>query len=479
MALVLWPDWPLDFCFRLPVVDSSGGAVELEGMPDAFTLLGTIARGGFGRVEKVKHKKTGQIVARKVFDPMPLLVATSNIGKLKQRFKREVKVQSQLSNDYFISVLEQDLDADPPWFTMPLAKRSYEGKIEEDRAAGAVDTEALADILAALEELHSLGFAHRDLKPTNILYDDERWKLSDFGLVLPVGEETTTLTSVHSGWGSKDYCAPEQAADFHNVTFAADIYSFGCILHDLFSEDDEYRLPYQQATCAGLMGHIIEKCTEVSPKKRFKSVSDLRGLLFNILAKKSPPGVAPSPKAAEWVMHLDRVAEWDAAMLHDLVRGVRKMDDATDRWNVLTAIDEEKMTTLHALDPDLWEELARLYCAWVTDRGFDYEYCDVLIRRLERVFALGGIAVKAVVALAAADLGRGHNRWLVMRRLMALCGKDLDPKVAERIAIEVVAEEAQYDFLRCARAIGRQRDEYHPAIAEVLAAHERGKGTVV
>src|SRR2546427_7241411 len=61
MALVLWPDWPLDFCFRLPVVDSSGGAVELEGMPDAFTLLGTIARGGFGRVEKVKHKKTGQI----------------------------------------------------------------------------------------------------------------------------------------------------------------------------------------------------------------------------------------------------------------------------------------------------------------------------------------------------------------------------------------------------------------------------------
>src|SRR2546425_8832287 len=59
------------------------------------------------------------------------------------------------------------------------------------------------------------------------------------------------------------------------------------------------------------------------------------------------------------------------------------------------------------------------------------------------------------------------------------CGKDLDPKVAERIAIEIVAEEAQYDFLRCARAIGRQRDEYHPAIAEVLAAHERGKGTVV
>jgi len=178
-------------------------------------------------------------------------------------------------------------------------------------------------------------------------------------------------------------------------------------------------------------------------------------------------------------MHLDRIAEWDVGMLHDLVRGVRKMDDATDRWNVLTAIDEQKMASLHTLDPDLWEELAGLYCSWVTDRGFDYEYCDVLIRRLETIFALGGIAVKALVALAAADLGRGHNRWLVMRRLMALCGKDLDPKVAERIAIEIVAEESQYDFLKCARVIRRQPDEYHPAIAEVLTAYEREKGTVV
>jgi len=193
------PAWPLDSHSWLPVVDSPHGTVEVQFMSDAFEVLGLIARGGFGRVEKVKHRQTGQIVARKVFDPMPTLVATSNIGKLKQRFKREVKVQSQLSNDYFISVLERDLDADPPWFTMPLAKRSYEDKIEEDRAAGAVDTEALADILAALEELHSLGFAHRDLKPTNILHDDQRWKLSDFGLVLPVGGETTTLTSVHSG----------------------------------------------------------------------------------------------------------------------------------------------------------------------------------------------------------------------------------------------------------------------------------------
>jgi hypothetical protein len=264
------------------------------------------------------------------------------------------------------------------------------------------------------------------------------------------------------------------------VTFAADIYSFGCILHDLFSEDDEYRLPYQQAACAGPVGHIVEKCTEVSPKKRFKSVADLRGILFKVLAKKSPAaGVAPSQKAAEWVERLECAAEWDTAALRDLVRSLRRMEEDTDRWNVLTALDEGKLEALHAVDPEQWEELARLYCAWVSDRGFDFEYCDVLVRRLEKSFALGTIRVKAAAALAAAVLGRSHNRWFVMRRLMAMCDGTLDAKVAERIAIEIVAEEAQYDFLRCARVIHRQREDYHPAIVEVLAEYEKVKGTVV
>jgi len=434
-----------------------------------------IARGGFGRVELITPKKGGATVARKVFDPKPEVLATSTPEKLKQRFRREVLVQSKLSSDFFIPILKYDLDADEPWFTMPVAESRYELKIEEDRAAGRIDAEPLADILAALEELHRLGIAHRDLKPSNILRHEGRWKLSDFGLVLPLSEETTTLTSVNSAWGSQRYAAPEQFSSFHTAGLAADIYAFGCILHDLAAEPHEFRVPYQQATCAGALGPIIEKCTEPNPKKRFKSVADLRDVLLKALAKRRPP---PSPKAAELVNGLADAASWESAKLKDLVRSLRKMS-ANDHANVLEALDEERLAALHPADPDAWEELAREYCAWVSGHGFEFEHCDVLIRRIEKIFELGSVTMKAAAALAAAELAYSHNRWFVMRRVMTMCGPGLDENVAERVAIEIVAERKQYAFSVCASRISHVIKDYHPAVAEVLAEFQKANGVPV
>ena len=61
-------------------------------------VLNVISRGGFGRVEKVELDN-GEIVARKVFDPLPSILATAEIPKLKKRFQRGVKVLPSLSAD--------------------------------------------------------------------------------------------------------------------------------------------------------------------------------------------------------------------------------------------------------------------------------------------------------------------------------------------------------------------------------------------
>lgn len=190
------------------------------------------------------------------------------------------------------------------------------------------------------------------------------------------------------------------------------------------------------------------------------------------------PLQAPSPNSAEWVNGLADAASWDSAKLKDLVRSLRKMS-ANDHANVLDALDEERLAALHAADPDGWEELAREYCGRVSGHGFEFEHCDVLIRRIEKIFELGSVTMKAAAALAAAELAYSHNRWFVMRRVLTMCGPGLDENVAERVAIEIVAERKQYAFAVCASRISHVIKDYHPAIADVLAEFQKASGVPV
>lgn len=426
-------------------------------------ILGYINRGGFGRVEKIKTDD-GEVVARKVFDPLPDIIAGTDLSKLKKRFQREVRVQSSLSSDYFIPILDSDLESEKPSFIMPLAERNFWEEIQDSRSKNEIPLESLADILNALEELHSLGFVHRDLKPQNILFEAGRWKLSDFGLVLPSTGATTKLTSLDSAWGTAGYCAPEQAEDFRNATPSVDIYAFGCILHDLYGASS--RVPYQKYSTQGPVGMIIEKCTELSPKKRFKSITTLRGALLKILSE--PQNLKPSPSAKEWAENLQDLTDWNIQKLENFARFIKSIQEQSDLWVICEALNEDILMQCYELEPELWQIIALVYCDWAHG-SFDFNYCDVIISRLETIFKLGNLDSKSAAAIAGAELGYSHNRWFVMGRVVRMCGSHLEDVVAQRIAIEIRVEEVQNKFICCVSKIQRSVSDYHPQIVEVLA----------
>lgn len=430
-----------------------------------MNVIERINHGGFGVVDKVRLTD-GTIVARKTFSPSFPHLSPAEREKLRKRFLREVRYQSSMRSQAICPILDSDLDDANPWFTMPLAEKTLEQEIAQCKAAGTVPAQALADVLNGLEELHGLGFVHRDLKPHNILLIAGSWKLTDFGLVLPPAGATSQLSSIGSAWGTEHYAAPEQRTEFHSVGPPADIYSFGCILHDIFGISP--RVPYSKHSAPGPIGGVIERCTDPRAERRFSAVGVLRSAMLPLIVGTPESGV--SETAGEWIERLASSTIDDRGKCEALVRFIKQDCEEKDRRAVLSAIDEEAIVRIYEVDQDVWKVLCLEYCDWVMSSIFNFQYCDVLVQRLVRIFELGDTEVKAAVALSTADMAETHNRWYVMERLVRMCGPDLNEAVASRIAIDIRAFRAEAKFRRCADAISHSYGDYHPQIRTVIEA---------
>lgn len=419
-----------------------------------------INRGGFGVVHEVEAHRLR--LARKTFDP--LTSDADEREKLRKRFVREVRIQSQIRHPNIMPVVKFDLETARAWFTMPLASESFEQKIVRDRVDGIVDAAAWQDILAAVEELHRLGYVHRDLKPANVLLVDKRWVLADFGLILPMARDTTILTSSRSAYGSHYYAAPEQARDFRNTPEQADIFALGCILHDTV-EPTAVRVPFAQIRCAGVYGLILEKCTEAEPKKRFPTIAALRSALFDLW--RTSQFEAPIPGDANLLEAVlgnpTSVDAWRQLISH------AENLPVSERNTLLRSINAEFLVHLNSVDDVLFSRLMNLICEWAGSTGFQWEYCDVIGDRLVEAYRISPVRVRCQIVLAALELAVSHNRWHVMNQVGAMLGQTADNGLVDRTLIELGLDaDIEPKLRRIEHIVYWSRDRWHPKIAECL-----------
>ena len=176
-----------------------------------YTIDRELGRGGMATVF-LAHDRDGAEVALKLLNPD----LSSTIGA--DRFRREIRVATQLQHPNILSVLDSGVTAIAPgvdflWFTMPFVRGTNVWERFEQTGAFAPDEvvrigRAVADALAFA---HDKGVVHRDIKPDNILLEGDRVLVADFGVARAVSEAHEKLTATGMVVGTPTYMSPEQA----------------------------------------------------------------------------------------------------------------------------------------------------------------------------------------------------------------------------------------------------------------------------
>ncbi|XP_073833371.1 LOW QUALITY PROTEIN: STKc_STK36 domain-containing protein fused [Musca autumnalis] len=189
-----------------------------------YKVNAMVGEGSFGHVYKAVRKDDNQIVAIKVI---------SKRGRTSRDLKtlrRECEIQAHLKHPNVIEMLESfetkhDLIVVTEFATIDLHRyMERNGYLREDKGQ-----RLICDLVSALYYLHSNRILHRDLKPQNVLLDEElRAKLCDFGLARNMTMSTHMLTSIK---GTPLYMAPELLEE-KPYDHQADIWSLGCISYE-------------------------------------------------------------------------------------------------------------------------------------------------------------------------------------------------------------------------------------------------------
>jgi len=203
---------------------------RLERFQDRYTIEREIGAGGMATVYLAHDTKHDRKVAIKVLRPDVAEV----IGF--DRFLHEIKIAAKLSHPHILPVHDSGQFDGLLYFTMPYVEgESLRGRLNRERQLSLEEALRITQQVAtALSYAHAQGVIHRDIKPENVLLSGGVVVVADFGIARAIsvaGGES--LTGPGMSLGTLGYMSPEQAAGSPDLDGRSDIYSLGCMLHEM------------------------------------------------------------------------------------------------------------------------------------------------------------------------------------------------------------------------------------------------------
>ncbi len=247
-----------------------------------------LGRGGMATVYLAHDIALDRKVAIKVMSPALLLMGDG----MSERFKREARTAANLSHPHIIPIYTVKSAGKTLFFVMKfIAGRSLEAIIKDLGPMPIPMAKAiLQQVGNALGYAHRHGIVHRDVKPANIMIDEEGWSVvTDFGIAKVAENRALTMTGI--AVGTPSYMSPEQCAA-KDITGKSDQYSLGVVAYEMltgrqpFEGDSAMSIMFAhfheqpkpvlevRADCPPDLAAAVMRMLEKSPDKRFPSMEE-------------------------------------------------------------------------------------------------------------------------------------------------------------------------------------------------------------
>jgi beta-lactam-binding protein with PASTA domain/predicted Ser/Thr protein kinase len=285
---------------------------------DRYRIVRRLGSGGMADVYLAEDTQLGRQVALKL-----LYRRFAEDAEFVERFRREASSAAGLQHPNVVQVFDRGEWDGTYYIAMEYLPGRNLKQVVRDHGAldPALAVDIVLQILKAARFAHRRGIVHRDVKPHNVIVDDEgRAKVTDFGIARA---GTSDMTETGSIMGTAQYLSPEQAQG-HPVDARADLYSIGIVLYELlcgappFVADSPVTIALKQvseepvhpmqlnAAVTPALDAVVMRALRKEPAERFQDADEFIVALESALTGRYVETVAVAENPVEALEEEDR-----------------------------------------------------------------------------------------------------------------------------------------------------------------------------
>lgn len=284
---------------------------EMLGRLGRYEIERLVGSGGMGVVFKAYDSELHRSVAIKMLAPH-----LSGSRSARERFAREARAAAAIVNDHVVPIHNVETEHATPYLVMQyVAGDSLQARLDRDGPLDVCEILRIGmQVATGLAAAHAQGLIHRDVKPSNIMLDENvaRALLTDFGLARTQDDAAVTRSGFHPG--TPHYMSPEQVRG-EELDGRSDLFSLGCVLYALctghpphradsgyavmrrITDDQPRSIREQNALIPEWLERVVMRLLEKDRESRFQSAEELAQILEQCLAHVQKPTTEPLPLA--------------------------------------------------------------------------------------------------------------------------------------------------------------------------------------